>query len=90
MSNMRKFDPEVISAEGREVVLLQDVPQHQGLIKTNRMLLMLVVTLMLLVFILGVLVLPDFDLVEQVEKKQAVTPAAYTVQNPVLSAEINT
>ncbi len=87
---MRKIDPEVINAKGREVVILQDAPQHQGLVKANRMLLMLVFTLMLLVFILGFLVLPDFDLVEQVERRQGVPTAVYAVQNPVLSAEINT
>ncbi len=87
---MRKFDPEVINAEGREVAPFQDVLQRQGLVKTNRMLLMLVFTLMLLVFMIGFLVLPDFDFVEQAENRQSVAPAVYAVQNPVLSAEINT
>jgi hypothetical protein len=90
MNNMRKIDPEIVNAEGREVVALQDTPQHQSLVKANRILLMLVSVLMAFVFVLGFLVVPNYDLVDQVKSRQALPPAVYAVQNPVLSAEINT
>lgn len=86
---MRKVDPEVVNSKGREVVLLHDIPQHQGLVKANRYLLMLVMALMFMVFTLGFLVLPDYDLVDQVKNRQRFSSATHAVQNPALSDEIN-
>lgn len=86
---MRKVDPEVAKAKGREVVLLHDIPHHQGLVKANRYLLMLVVALMTMVFVLGFLILPDYDLVDQVKQRQRFSSVAQAVQNPALSDEIN-
>ncbi len=87
---MRKVDSEVVNNKGREVILLHEIPQHQGLVKANRFLLMLVLALMSMVFVLGFLVLPDYDIVDRVKSRQKLSSAAYAVQNPVLSAEINT
>ncbi|WP_305907401.1 hypothetical protein Q9L42_016045 [Methylomarinum sp. Ch1-1] len=51
---------------------------------------MLVFALMTFVFVLGFLVLPNYDLVDQLKNRQASYPAAaYAVQNPALSHEIN-
>ncbi len=87
---MRKIDPEVVNAEGRGVVVLQDTSQHHELVKANRILLVLVFTLMIFVFVLGFLILPDYDLVDQVKSRQPRSEAVLAVQNPVLSDEINT
>ncbi len=87
---MRKVDPEIVNAKGREVALLHDIHQHKDLVKANRYLLMLVTALMVLVFVLGFLILPDYDLVEQVKSRQKLSSAAYAVQNPALADEINT
>lgn len=87
---MRKIDPEVVNCKGSEVVVLQDTPQQQALAKANRILLMLVFALMVFVFILGFLILPNYNLVDQVKSRQPLPPAGYAVQNPVFSAEINT
>ncbi len=87
---MRKIDPEVDNARGREVVLLHEVPQHQGLVQANRMLLILVLALMAFVFILGLVLLPSDDLLDRVKNRQQQTVAYQALQNPVLSAEINT
>lgn len=87
---MRKVDPEVVSDKGHDVVLLHDMPHHKGLVKANRFLLMLVFALMTVVFVLGFLILPNYDVVDQIKNKRQLSEAAYAVQNPVLSAEINT
>ena len=87
---MREIDPEVIKADGRDVVILQTISKHQSLVKINRMLLMMVFALMMLVFMLGVIVLPDFDPVSQLKGRgSAFSSAEQALQNPVISEEIN-
>lgn len=87
---MRKVNPEVVNDSNHEVVLLHEVHQHKGLVKANRFLLMLVFALMAIVFVLGFLILPSYDVADQIKNRQQLSSAAYAVQNPVLASEINT
>ncbi len=84
---MHKMDPDEV-ANKHEVVLLHDAYRHQALVKANRVLVMLVLALMSLVFLLGFWIVPDVDLVEQSALKRS--PSTKALENPVLSAEINT
>jgi len=72
-----------------EIVVLQRIPSHQGLMKTNRWLLRSVVFLMIVIFIAGFFLLPDSDFLSNYKK--VITSESYaTEMNPVLSAEVNT
>ena len=68
-----------------EVVVLQRIPSHQGLVKVNRWLMAMVFFLMTVIVIAGFFMLPANDLARY--KKSEVTVAE---MNPVLSAEVNT
>ncbi len=87
MNNMHKMDPDEV-VKKHEVVLLHDAYRHQALVKANRVLLMLVLALMSVVFLLGFWIVPDVELVEQSSLNTSST--AQALENPVLSAEINT
>lgn len=68
-----------------EVVVLQRIPSHQGLMKVNRWLMAMVFFLMTVIVIAGFFLFPDNDVTSY--KKTEVTVAE---MNPVLSAEVNT
>ncbi len=68
-----------------EIVILQRIPSHQGLMKVNRWLMAMVFFLMTVIVIAGFFMLPANDLTRY--KKPEVTVAE---MNPVLSAEVNT
>ena len=87
---MRKIKSEYVGAQERNIVVLSDTPQHQGLVKANRLLLLVASSLMLIVFVLGFLLLPADDMLENFKPKQEATPEVYAIQNPALTAEINT
>ncbi len=83
---MRNKNPKG-GSRGREVIVLQNAPEHHNLIKTNRVLLMLTSALMMFVFVVGFLFMPNFDLLDQVKQEEVVHEQA--LQNPAISAEIN-
>ena len=87
---MREIKSELVGAKERSIVVLTDTPQHQGLVKANRFLLLVASSLMIVVFVLGFFLLPSDDMLDNFNAKQEATPVAYALQNPVLSAEINT
>lgn len=87
---MRKVEPESTPTTGRQVVLLRNIPDHQNLVKANRYLLMLVFVLMTVVLLLSFLIVPDYDVVEQIQQRQRLSEIAQAVQNPAVSDEINT
>ncbi|MCK5188592.1 MAG: hypothetical protein KAR12_00890 [Methylococcales bacterium] len=87
---MREIKSELVGAKERSIVVLTDTPQHQGLVKANRFLLLVASSLMVVVFVLGFFLLPSDDMLDNFNAKQEAIPAAYALQNPVLSAEINT
>jgi hypothetical protein len=68
-----------------DIVVLQRIPSHQGLMKVNRWLMAMVFFLMTVIVITGFFFLPANDLTRF--KKAEVT---VTEMNPVLSAEVNT
>jgi len=68
-----------------EIVVLQRIPSHQGLIKVNRWLMAMVFFLMTVIVIAGLFLFPATDVTSY--KKSEVTVAE---MNPVLSAEVNT
>jgi hypothetical protein len=68
-----------------EVVVLQRIPSHQGLMKVNRWLMAMVFFLMTVIVIAGFFFFPTND-VSHFKKSEA----AITEMNPVLSAEVNT
>ncbi len=70
-----------------EIVVLQSVPSHQQLIKTNRWLLRGVFFLMTVIFVAGFLVLPSNDFLANYKKVTA--DAVRPETNPQLSAEVD-
>jgi hypothetical protein len=68
-----------------EVVVLQRIPSHQGLMKVNRWLMAMVFFLMTVIVIAGFFFLPAND-VTRFKKSEA----SMAEMNPVLSAEVNT
>ncbi|WP_262963928.1 hypothetical protein [Methylobacter psychrophilus] len=68
-----------------DIVVLQRIPSHQGLMNVNRWLMAMVFFLMTVIVITGFFFLPANDLTRF--KKAEVT---VTEMNPVLSAEVNT
>jgi hypothetical protein len=88
---MRELKSELVNAEEqRDIVILQNIPQHQGLVKANRVLLLLASSLMVIVFILGFLLIPTGNMLDKFmsSSTQVEASAVYTIENPVLSAEI--
>lgn len=71
-----------------EIVVLQSVPSHQQLMKTNRWLLRGVFVLMAVIFVAGFLLLPGNDFLANYKK--ATAHEAYADATPQLSAEVNT
>jgi hypothetical protein len=71
-----------------EIVVLQSVPSHQQLVKTNRWLLKCVFFLMAVIFIAGFLLLPSNNFLANY-KKVAVSDISANA-NPQLSAEVDT
>ncbi len=87
---MRKIKSEFSDAEDPQgLVILRNIP-HQGLVKANRTLLLIASTLMIVVFVLGFLLMPEDNILGDLKAKRAPVEKIYSVQNPVLSAEINT
>jgi len=68
-----------------EVVVLQRIPSHQGLMKVNRWLMAMVFFLMTVIVIAGFFFVPANDVTSYKKPEVAVAE-----MNPVLSAEVNT
>ncbi|ANE56029.1 hypothetical protein AYM39_13145 [Methylomonas sp. DH-1] len=88
MSDMPEINLDEVTSDKREIVYLRTANQHQGLVKANRVLLLLVMGLMAVVFVLGFVLLPRQNLLTEIQKHQAIS-AVYATQNPALSAEIS-
>jgi hypothetical protein len=83
MSDIREKQAHLVEARR----ILQTMPSHYGLIKVNRILLAIVLSLMFLVLVLGFLLVPDHDLVL---RNKSVSDNGYLREmNPVLSADVN-
>ncbi len=68
-----------------EVVVLQRIPSHQGLMKVNRWLMAIVFFLMSVIVIAGFFFIPTNDVTRFTKSE-----AAISGMNPVLSAEVDT
>lgn len=77
------------NSESRALAMLQAVQKHHALVKANRFLLMLVFALMVMVFVMGLVLMPKQNRLNELKANQA-EAAAYALQNPAISAEINT
>jgi len=83
---MGKIKPEFVATKDRDgIVVLQNIP-HQGLIKANRSLLLLATSLMIVVFVLGFLLVPEEDMLANIKARKE---GGYSIQNPAVSDEIN-
>ncbi|KAF3981069.1 MAG: hypothetical protein HFP78_08515 [Methylococcales symbiont of Hymedesmia sp. n. MRB-2018] len=71
------------------IVIRQNMPQHQGLVKANKILLLVVCSLMLVILLLGFLILPKNDMLENYKASQNPKSSVYTINNPVLTDELN-
>lgn len=76
------------NSESHALAILQAVQKHHALVKANRFLLMLVFALMVMVFVMGLVLMPRQGRLNDFKANQAA--ASYAVQNPAISAEINT
>lgn len=85
---MAEINLDDVDPHKRDVVVLRTIQPHHALVKANRFLLALVIGLIAIVFVLGAVLLPRQNFLEEISRHQAA--AGYTTQNPVLSAEINT
>jgi hypothetical protein len=85
MSDIEKISSEIIDARGN----LQRITTNHGLMKVNRLLLTIIISLMAVIVILGFSLFPNHVFVN--DYKKVIASAPYTVEmNPVLSAEVNT
>ena len=84
---MVEFNLYDVDPRQRDVVVLQTVQPHHALVKINRFLLALVFGLIAIIFVLGLVLLPRQNFLEEMGRSRS---AAYATQNPALSAEINT
>lgn len=86
MSKMR----EVNSDDGHESspVVLHRMPPHQSLMRVNRLLMYVVVSLMAIIVFIGFLLIPSQALLSNYKKVDLESAYQETI-NPVLSAEIN-
>jgi hypothetical protein len=85
---MAEVNPDEVDSRKHGLVLLQAIQPHHALVKANRYLLGLVLVLMAVVFVLGFVLLPRHNLLEELGKTQA--SSVYATQNPALAAEIST
>ncbi|MCQ8103632.1 hypothetical protein NP590_05915 [Methylomonas sp. SURF-2] len=86
---MPEINPDDANHESRALAMLQAVQRQHALVKANRFLLMLVFALMVTVFLMGLVVIPRQDRLNNFTSNQA-SVASYAVHNPAISAEINT
>lgn len=85
---MPEINPDDASNEPQVLALLQAVQRHHALVKANRFLLMLVFALMVAVFAMGAVLMPTQNTIDEIQANRA-AKAAYALQNPAISAEIN-
>jgi len=86
---MRDLKSELADVAKHNMVVLQNMPQHRELVKANKVLLLVVCSLMLVIFLLGFLILPDNEMLENYKASQQISPVVYTMNNPALTDEIN-
>ncbi len=86
---MREKKPGDRNAESHQIVVLQQIPHHQGLVKANRLLVLLASTLMVAVFVMGFFLIPGVNLPDRKIDSTPLVASTQVLQNPALSDEIN-
>lgn len=82
MSDKPDINSQIVEIRGH----LQAMPSHYGLMKVNRLLLAIVVSLMTLVLLLGFFLLPD----QEASVKKITSATHYRAEmSPILSAEVD-
>lgn len=81
---MQEKRTEIVKIQG----VVQTIPSHQQLMRVNKMLMGAVFFLMVVVFILGLVFVPNPEIVTDYNKLYAVNIAAQGI-NPVVSKEVN-
>lgn len=85
---MPEINPDDANNESQALALFQAIQRHHALVKANRFLAMLVFALMVAVFVMGAVLMPRQNAIDDIQAKRAAT-AVYALQNPAISAEIN-
>ena len=86
---MPEINLDDVDNEKHALVVLQVVQRHHALVKANRALLVVVFLLMAAVFAMGLFILPRNNVIETAKANQAAN-VNFALQNPAISAEINT
>ena len=86
---MPEINLDDVDNDKRALAVLQVVQRHHALVKVNRALLVVVFVLMAAVFGMGLVLLPGYDVIDSAKANQA-SNVNYALQNPAISAEINT
>ena len=86
---MPEINLDDVDNEKHALVVLQVVQRHHALVKANRALLVVVFLLMAAVFAMGLFLLPRNNVIETAKANQAAN-VNFALQNPAISAEINT
>lgn len=84
---MPEINPDDASVESRTLAMLQVVQKHHALVKANRFLALLVFVLMGVVFVMGLILMPEQNSLNDLKANQA--SAVFALQNPAISAEID-
>lgn len=85
---MTEFNPDDLSPRKSDVVVLHTVQPHHALMKANRILITLVFTLIIVVFVMGLVFIPRQNLLDGVGHPR--TDSGISTHNPTITAEINT
>jgi hypothetical protein len=88
MSDMPEINLDDANIESRALAILHAVQKHHALVKANRFLATLVFVLMAVVFVMGLILMPEQNRLNDLKANQS-TAAANALQNPAISAEIN-
>lgn len=87
---MREIKPEIINdkEDQRDLMVLHGIAYHQGLVKANRFLLLLVACLMVVVLVLGFLLMPSNSLLDtMIKNDSSYNPVVYSVSPPSMWTE---
>lgn len=88
MGENNKINLVVGASHGNSPTVLQTIPAHHALMKVNRLLLATVCILMVIVLVIGYVLLPNENILENYQNT-SVTKTYAAEMNPVLSAEVN-
>jgi len=88
MSDIDKINSVVETLPSSAPTVLQRIPSHHELMKVNRLLLIIVCSLMVIILIAGFLLFPADSFINSYKKVTA-TEAYAAEMNPVLSSEVN-